>query len=226
MIPETTKKFSWKKGIVLFLIVGLLSAGLSIFIQSRNEAIHSAEADHEPQVAALAPTVPTVLGAGSSFHVPGLPVRLVIPAINVDANIQDVGIAWNAPGEMGIPTNFTDVGWYEDGPRPGMPGSAVIDGHLDGHDTPRAVFFELGDLKPGDLIKIIDKDGTVFTFSVTSVADYDYDASTTNIFSSNDSKAYLNLITCAGDWIKSKKLYNQRVVVFAELQDNSTSSIQ
>jgi hypothetical protein len=131
--------------------------------------------------------------------------------------VSSVGIAWNAPGEMGIPTNFTDVGWYNGGPRPGMTGSAVIDGHLDGKHTPRAVFFDLGKLSPGDLVNVVDKNGSTFQFSVVAVKTYDYNASTSDIFSSDDSKAHLNLITCAGDWIKSRKLYDKRVVVFTDL---------
>ena len=45
---------------------------------------------------------------------------------------------------MGVPTNFTDVGWYRYGPAPGTPGNAVIDGHLDGKSVPEAVFYNLG----------------------------------------------------------------------------------
>jgi hypothetical protein len=168
-------------------------------------------------------TSTATVGLGSSYNGSLNPARLVIPAIGVDAAVQSVGLFWNGNGEMSIPTNFTDVAWYNGGPRPGMPGSAVIDGHLDGHDVKEAVFYRLGDLKPGDLVKVIDGKGNIFTFSVIRLADYDYNASTNDIFSGDTSKARLNLITCAGDWLPSQKLYNQRVVVFTELVSSSTS---
>jgi sortase (surface protein transpeptidase) len=118
---------------------------------------------------------------------------------------------------MSIPTNFTDVAWYNGGPLPGMPGNAVIDGHLDGHNVKEAVFYHLGDLAPGDLVEVVDSAGIIWKFQVVRLADYGYNASTTDIFSGDASKARLNLITCAGDWIKGQGIYNQRVVVFTEL---------
>jgi LPXTG-site transpeptidase (sortase) family protein len=205
--------FSWKSGILLVVGIGLLTAGLSVFVQTRGEIIVGSHmGDPQPVTTALA-----AVGSGSSFSVPGKLVRLIIPAIGVDANIQSVGLFWSGNGEMGIPTNFTDVAWYNGGPRPGMPGSAVIDGHLDGKNVKEAVFYDLGNLKPGNLVEVADASGTTLQFQVVAIKDYAYNATTTDIFSSDASKARLNLITCAGDWIPSQKLYNQRIVVFTEL---------
>jgi sortase (surface protein transpeptidase) len=216
-----TKIFSWKTAILLCLGVGLLSAGLSIFFQTQGQTILSSRRMAvEPQPVAAVSTVesqPAVVGSGSSFETPGQPVRLLIPAIGVNAAIQSVGLSWHGNGDMGVPTNFTDVGWYDQGPLPGAPGSAVIDGHLDGKYVPKAVFYDLGRLKQGDMVMVVDQKGKTWQFQVIASEAYPYDASTTNIFAGGDSKARLNLITCAGDWIKSQGLYNQRVVVFTEL---------
>ncbi len=125
---------------------------------------------------------------------------------------------WNGDGAMGIPTNFTDVAWYNGGPVPGMPGSAVIDGHLDGRNVKEAVFYRLGDLRPGDIVEVVDANGATSTFNVVRLADYSYNATTTDIFEGDLLKARLNLITCAGDWIKGQGIYDKRVVVFTELQ--------
>jgi hypothetical protein len=202
--PIKMKTFSWKKGILLSIGTGLLAAGLSVFIQVHSEGLLGSSAP---------------LGSGSSIATttPAKPARLIIPAIGVDAAIQSVGLFWNGDGEMGIPSNFTDVAWYNGGPRPGMPGNAVIDGHLDGRNVKEAVFYNLGKLKPGDLVEVVDQNGKTWQFQVVRLAMYDYNASTTDIFSGDLSQARLNLITCAGDWIKSQNLYNQRVVVFTQL---------
>ncbi len=215
--PTSTKEFSWRSIILLFLVIGLLVAGLSIFLQTQSLAATKGFSMEAPISAVQPPATP---GIGSSFDTPSKPVRLIIPAIGVNANIQSVSIACQRNGEMGIPTNFTDVGWYNQGPLPGAPGSAVIDGHLDGKNVPQAVFYHLGDLKPGDVVEVVDKGGKTLQFRVTGSTLYDYNAPTSDIFSSNDTKAHLNLITCAGNWMKAQKLYNKRVVVFTELVIN------
>jgi len=74
-------------------------------------------------------------------------VRLKFPSINVDAAIQYVGVT--SKGEMGVPSNDNDVGWFEIGSRPGQVGSAVIAGHFDGKNGEAAVFFNLYKLKRG-----------------------------------------------------------------------------
>ena len=63
---------------------------------------------------------------------PELSMRLVIPAIGVNAAIQKVGIT--SKGEMEVPENASKVGWFEFGPRPGERGSAIIAGHFDGEN--------------------------------------------------------------------------------------------
>ncbi len=212
MKSHSAHTFSWGKALLLSLGVGLLVAGLSLFAQTQSLAAEVSSAGVSAPLAA-----PAAKGAGASYQIPGTPVRLIIPSIGVDAHIQSVGLAWQGTGDMGIPTNFTDVGWYNQGPLPGMPGSAVIDGHLDGKDVKEAVFYNLAELKPGDLVEIVDAKGTTLQFRVVAAKLYDYNAPTTDIFSTGMSKVGLNLITCAGSWDKTEKLYDKRVVVFTEL---------
>ncbi len=148
---------------------------------------------------------------------PGLPVRLLIPSIEVDALVQDVGLADDGSGELGVPDNFRDVGWYRAGAAPGEDGIAVMDGHVDGRNVPKAVFYNLAKLKQGDLVKVVDERGQTFEFVVLTSKIYDYDAQTDEVFRGDNNVARLNLITCAGAWNKATKLYDKRVVVFTEL---------
>lgn len=143
---------------------------------------------------------------------PGLPMRLMIPAISVNAVIQHLGVA--PKGEMEIPNNIIDVGWFNLGPRPGENGSAVIAGHFDGESSKEGVFTDLDKLKEGDKIYIEDNRGisTVFVVRESRIYDPDY---VEEIFSSNDG-IHLNLITCNGIWDKTKKGYSKRLVVFAD----------
>ncbi len=148
-----------------------------------------------------------------------LPDILRIRAIGINAKVQSVGLDANTNNQMGVPSNFTDVGWYNLGPRPGMMGSAVIDGHYNGKGVPKAVFYDLNKLTPGDVVEIIDVEGAVIQFKVVRVGTYAYDAPTEEVFSQETKKPRLNLITCAGDWLKGEALYDTRTVVFTELID-------
>lgn len=206
--------FSWKKAFGLATTAGLLAGFFSVILQVHGETIIQGSLAGEPSSTVA---TATIAGLGSSLTMASRPVRLVIPAIGVDASVQSVGLFWDGDGAMGIPTNFTDVAWYNGGPMPGAPGNAVIDGHLDGKNVKEAVFYNLGNVKMGDLVDVIEASGTIAQFKVTRVELYPYDASTTNIFSSDTATAHLNLITCAGDWIPNQKIYNQRVVVFTDL---------
>ena len=141
------------------------------------------------------------------------PVRLVIPAIGVNAPVESLGL--DAEGRMATPSRSDHVGWYSPGTSPGDVGNAVIDGHLDWTDGP-AVFWRLGRLKRGDQLTIVRADGSQATFSVQSSSTTPYDASTEALFTPSGPPA-LTLVTCAGAWDRQRGTYLQRLVVHASL---------
>lgn len=142
------------------------------------------------------------------------PNRLRIPSLGIDAAIQWVGV--DSEGRMGVPSNYTDVAWYEDGPAPGTRGNAVLAGHFDSTTGP-AVFYHLGDLKPGDEIVTATADGQEYRFIVIDSEVYDTDeAPLERIFGPAD-RPYLNLITCDGVFDRSLRQYDQRLVVYSTL---------
>src|SRR5947209_7865092 len=81
----------------------------------------------------------------ATFHkatltpLPDLPQRIVIPSLNVDSTIEQVGL--DSQKRMDVPKNVFDVGWYDLGVRPGQIGSAVIDGHFDTPTGAPSVFY-------------------------------------------------------------------------------------
>lgn len=143
----------------------------------------------------------------------GLPVRLIIPRINVNASIQHVGVTANK--DMAVPSNTVDVGWFKLGPRPGEIGSAVIAGHFDGKNGDSGVFANLHKLKAGDKLYIKNDKGEATTFVVRESRIYN-PGYAEEVFSLNDS-AHLNLVTCDGVWNGNKKSYSKRLVVFADI---------
>ena len=149
---------------------------------------------------------------------PNVPLKLKIPAIDVDANIQKIGLKSN--GDMGAPTNYYDVGWYKFGPKPGDQGTAVIIGHLDTATSPYAVFFNLDKLKQGDLVYVKNGSGETLIFKIFGSKIYQYNETPQEVFGPTDKKQ-LALITCTGNWMADKKMYDERLIIFASLVENN-----
>lgn len=142
------------------------------------------------------------------------PLRLDIPKINVDASVKSVGLT--PDGEMDVSKDPTDLAWFNLGPRPGEIGSAVIAGHEGWKNGTQAVFDNLHKLQKGDKIYVEGEKGIVITFVVRELKIYNQYDNSADIFSSNDDKAHLNLITCDGIWNKELKSYSNRLVVLTD----------
>jgi|GEM_PF-921395 sortase (surface protein transpeptidase) len=144
------------------------------------------------------------------------PSRLIIPALNINAHVQYVGI--NATGNIGTPNNFTDVAWYSYGVVPGEAGTAVIDGHVDNGLGLAGVFKHLSDIHIGDEVDIITKDSERVRFIVANIQKYDYqNVPAQAIFGTSLASSFLNLITCNGTWVQGGDTYNERLIVTARL---------
>lgn len=143
----------------------------------------------------------------------GLPTTISIPAIQVNADIEYVGL--DNQRRMDVPKDEWNVAWYELGPKPGELGNAAIAGHLDSTTGP-AVFYNLEKLAAGDQITVTDAVGQIHTFKVTEIARYDVtEFPLEKVFGKHDT-ARLNLITCEGAFDSSTQNYSHRVVVYSE----------
>ncbi|MDB5244879.1 MAG: peptidase sortase [Parcubacteria group bacterium] len=161
------------------------------------------------------PILATASNGVTASSMPSIPTRLIIPSIEVDAKVQGVGLT--LLGNMGVPHNYTDVGWYKYGTIPGAKGSAVIDGHVDDGVSIPAIFGRLKDMKPGDLIIIRTESGKELTFKTEEVQLYsNNEVPRTRLFNRADG-IYLNLITCSGSWLPDRTSYDHRLVVYARL---------
>lgn len=147
------------------------------------------------------------------------PVRLRIPAIDVDAEIEAVG--QTRGGAMDVPTEVDDVAWYELGAIPGEIGNAVIAGHLDRVSGAPAVFWNLDDLKEGDDVYVIDGQGTEHHFRVIRGKSYPYNKSPIAEIFGFTLGSHLNLITCRGTWDRGRQTYSNRYVVYTELVEST-----
>lgn len=142
------------------------------------------------------------------------PVGLSISVIDVEAPIEPYGVD-SGSGLMDVPNNVTDVAWYEHGPSPGEPGSAVLAAHVDLRSQGPGVFIDIEDLEPGDLVEVRFDDGSQQSFAVTAKATYlKADLPLDAIFS-RSGPAVLTLITCGGVFDPDSSRYDSNVVVYA-----------
>jgi LPXTG-site transpeptidase (sortase) family protein len=141
------------------------------------------------------------------------PAFLKIPSINVAASVEQVGLT--PEGDMDVPKNVNNAGWYNLGPMPGELGSSVVAGHFNGTYGEEAVFANLNKLKEGDNVYIEDEGGNTIAFVVTGTKIYE-PGFADDVFVRNDG-IYLNLITCDGVWDESKESFSKRLVVFAKI---------
>ncbi len=145
----------------------------------------------------------------------GLPVRLKIRAIGVDAAVEHVGLA--PDGTMDVPKDYDNTAWYQLGPRPGEPGNAVIAGHVDSAVKGPVVFWDLRELRPGDRITVVGDDGVERAFVVTASESYLRAQTPMARVFGETSAAQLNLITCDGVFDQQRREYDGILVVYASL---------
>ena len=169
----------------------------------------------EPSATAVVVTPPTAAPTATPVSLAaGVPVRLIIPRLGIDTQVEQVGML--ADGSMGVPANVWHVAWFNLGTRPGNVGNAVIDGHLDSATGP-AVFLWLRNLQLGDRLFVTDDMGVQRTFEVVDRENYGIkSAPLQHIFGSTDQRS-LNLITCSGAWDNKDHIYDQRLVVYTRL---------
>ncbi len=87
----------------------------------------------------------------------GMPVRIVIPTINLDAPVEEIGVV---PVESGgetyyqwlVPNDYI-AGWHDNSALLGQVGNTVLNGH---HNVYGEVFRDIIDLEEGDQIILYD----------------------------------------------------------------------
>ncbi|MGP4002886.1 class F sortase [Streptomyces sp. 8N706] len=146
------------------------------------------------------------------------PQRVEIDALGVGAPVVERGL--DADGGIDPPPFDTPgvVGWFGGGPAPGASGTALLVGHVDTESAP-AVFFRLGQIKPGERVRVVREDRSVAEFTVETV-----EALTKKRFDParaygprQPDRAELRLITCGGSYDPRHHTYTANVVVSAYL---------
>lgn len=147
----------------------------------------------------------------------GIPKRIIINKIGVNANVESVGK--DKQGRMDVPRNANNTAWYNLGSKPGEVGNSVIAGHLDKIDGSAAIFYNLTSLSIGDNIQIIDQNNKTLNFKVIDKKVYSNQSFPVETVFGRSNTKRLNLITCDGIFNTNVQSYSHRVVVFSQIVD-------
>ncbi|HLL60496.1 MAG TPA: class F sortase [Candidatus Nitrosocosmicus sp.] len=191
----------------IFLLLTVIC--LLIFANTNASGAVSIEKNSAPSITNTPTPSPT------PTPIAGLPKKLIIPKIQVDTELEYMGV--DPDGAMQVPQDWNKAGWFSGGIRPGEIGKAAIDGHFDTDTGMPAVFWNLGQLNPGDEIKILDDRNKIYTFIVQTKQNHEYDKFPLNELIGKSNKKELNIVTCTGYWNFETNNYSHRMLITTEL---------
>lgn len=145
---------------------------------------------------------------------PSAVTRLVVPKIGIDAPVVTLTVDGN--GLMQSPSGPEEVGWYDFTGNPGLGGNAVFSGHVDYRNYGPAVFWELRNLTPGDVVEVRLEDGSAYTYVVVKANSYPANDAPIEEIVGPTPRESVTLITCAGSFDYNVRQYSHRLVVRAE----------
>ena len=144
-----------------------------------------------------------------------LPLTVRIPAIGINARIVPLGLGRDHTVEVPSLSTPMLTSWFDNGAAPGQRGAAVLFGHVDSALTGPAVFYRLGDLRPGALIYVTRADHRTAVFRVQSVMLFSqWDFPDRRIYGYSR-RPVLRLVTCGGQFDTKTHQYLDRTVAFA-----------
>ena len=145
-----------------------------------------------------------------------VPVRVIIPAISVNAPLTQVGLTKDRAVQTPPLNDHNLAGWYKYSVTPGQAGSSLIVGHVDSYTGP-SVFFRLKELRKGDTVQVRRADGHLVTFTVDGVQVASKTAFPTQAVYQNTGYPSLRLVTCGGPFDYSSGHYLDNIIVYAHL---------
>lgn len=142
------------------------------------------------------------------------PVQVVVDALDVDMEIEALGVA--ADGTMELPETGLRAGWYRYGSAPSSPGGVtLLAAHADTRSTGLGPFARLVDAEIGSAVAVTDESGEVFTYTVTETAQVAKSEIGLDDLFSREGPRRLVLVTCGGVFDRSTGHYVDNVVVTA-----------
>ena len=170
--------------------------------------------NHGPSPPLLAAPATAPAANPAAAPAPAPPVRIELPSLGVDTDVIPVGV--DDSGAMEVPDDVSEVGWYKFGPAPGAAaGSAVLTGHVDDYRQGVGVFGRIGDLTPGDVVRVSDQAGVSREFSVVSREEWAKGEVPLDRLFDRGGASRMVLITCGGSFNDSTLGYDDNIAITA-----------
>ncbi|WP_369197133.1 class F sortase [Streptomyces djakartensis] len=156
---------------------------------------------------------------GSAHHrLPAAPApppeRVLAPGVGLDARVGPVGVT--GQGDMAVPEDPSEAGWYRYGPAPGSDrGSAVLVGHVDDDTGEIGEFAALRDVRPGDRVEVRRAEAGPVRYRVVARETVPKGELPASAFRRSGAPV-LTLITCAPPFVPERGGYLSNLVVTAE----------
>ena len=158
--------------------------------------------------------IPVRVADDASAARPPAPTRLAIADLDVDMAIVEVGT--EDDGTMSLPASGSEAGWYRFGPAPSSPsGTTVLASHVDTRAEGLGPFARLRDAQEGTAVTVTDEDGTVHSYTVSSVERIAKTQVPLDDVFDRAGPPRLVLLTCGGAWDESVGHYEDNVIVTA-----------
>ncbi|HYN56561.1 MAG TPA: class F sortase [Motilibacterales bacterium] len=143
------------------------------------------------------------------------PRRLVVASVDITMPIQATGVT--ADGQMELPLDPSQVGWYRFGAPPGDPeGSAVLGGHVDSLRYGTGPLARLAEVRVGARVSVTDADGQRLRYRVTSVQRISKGALPVDRLFDPNGPHRLVIVTCGGRFLPDAGGYEDNIVMIAE----------
>ncbi|MEV4769957.1 class F sortase [Micromonospora humida] len=214
------------RGALAAMAAGVAALTVATVVACGSQPAEDVGADEAAALASSSPPGPTA-GTGGGPSVPVTagdlptaertvpPVKLRIPAIDVTATVNPVGIDTRTD-EFDVPPSVDQIGWYRFGP--GLEtdaGSVVIAGHVDSSEQGKGAFFRLRELDRGDTVTATGADGEQRAYRVVAREEYAKTKIPLDRYFARDGKPRLTLITCGGPFDPKTRHYRDNIVVTA-----------
>ena len=192
--------------VVVIMTAGMAPAGLQA------QGVAPRELGEMPTTGGLRP--------GPVGELPGsvragvLPVAIRIESVEIDAPVEQQQII---DGVMQDPSGPFVVSWYQETGRLGEVNNMVMSGHLDYWDVGEAVFYNVWQVEPGQIIQVLGKDDQVYEFEVDWVRNFTVDELTPEVIQEEivgpTNVETITLITCGGPFDYQAGEYEERIVI-------------
>lgn len=140
------------------------------------------------------------------------PAAVQIPAVGARSTLIPLGL--DADGRLIVPGTAEQAAWWQDSPRPGQVGPAILTGHVDYGGQP-GVFARLDELQVGDVVTVTLADGRALPFVVYRVQQIAKTAFPWAEVAGDTPGPELRLITCGGGFNRATGHYLDNIVVYA-----------